>query len=188
MFGGCCCLPSPLPFVNDWQHWMCWNGIPWSWGWGQSGMSTVTAAGTYVCTGIRQSLAVFKPVRTLRQTLMRVKTHIPEDRKRGVVYEVPHKECHQTYIGETKRMLKVRLGEHEQVMKHVDPKNGIAVHTHELNHTIDWDGTRVKSSGMTGYWQRRTIEAIHIKLSEKTMYLDGGLQLPTIWNPVLKPP
>ena len=70
-------------------------------------------------------------------------------------------------------------------MKHVDPKNGIAVRTHELNHTIDWDGARVKRSGMTGYWQRRTIEAIHIKLSEKTMYLDGGLQLPTIWNPVL---
>ena len=26
---------------------------------------------------------------------MRVKTHIPEERKRGVVYEVPCKECHQ---------------------------------------------------------------------------------------------
>lgn len=45
----------PLPFANDWQHWrywMCWNSIPWSWGWGQSGMSTVTAAGTHVCTGV----------------------------------------------------------------------------------------------------------------------------------------
>ena len=35
--------------------------------------------------------AVFKPARTLRQTLMRVKTRIPEERKRGVVYEVPCK-------------------------------------------------------------------------------------------------
>ena len=87
-------------------------------------------------------------------------------------------------------MLKVRLGEHKQAVKRGDPKNGIAVHAHESNHTIDWDGARVKSSGMTGYWQRRTIEAIHIKLimSEKTMNLDGGLQLPTVWNPVLNPP
>ena len=54
--------------------------------------------------------------------------------------------------------------------------------------TIDWDGARVKRSGMTGYWQRGTIEAIHIKLSEKTMNLDGGIQLPTVWNPVLNPP
>ena len=100
-----------------------------------------------------------------------------------MVYEVPCKECHQTYIGETKRTLKVRLGEHKQPVK-----NGIAVHAYESNYTTDWDGARVKRSGMTGYWQRRTIEAIHIKLSEKTMNLDGGLQLPTVWNPVLNPP
>ena len=104
-----------------------------------------------------------------------------------MVYEVPCKECHQTYIGETKRMLKVRLREHKQAVKRGDPKNGITVHAHESNHTIDWDGARVKRSGMTGYWQRRTIEAIHIKLSE-TMNLDGGLQLLTVWNLVLNPP
>ena len=85
-------------------------------------------------------------------------------------------------------MLKVRLGEHKQAVKRGDPKNGIAVHVHESNHTIDWDGARVKRSGMISYWQRRTIEAIHIKLNEKTMNLDNGLQLPTMWNPVLNPP
>ena len=53
---------------------------------------------------------------------------------------------------------------------------------------LPWDGAKVKSSGKTGYWQRRTIKAIHIKLSEKTMNLDSGVQLPTVWNPVLKPP
>ena len=53
---------------------------------------------------------------------------------------------------------------------------------------IYWDGARVKRSGMTGYWQRTTTEAIHIKLMEKTMNLDGGLQLSTVWNPILDPP
>ena len=61
--------------------------------------------------------AVFKRARTLRQTLMQVKTRIPEERKRGMVYEVPCKECHQTYIGKTKRTLKVRLGEHKQAVE-----------------------------------------------------------------------
>ena len=65
-----------------------------------------------------------------------------------MVYEVPCKECHQTYIGETKRTLKVRLGEHKQAVKRGDPKNGIAVHAHESNHVIDWDGARVKRSSM----------------------------------------
>ena len=132
--------------------------------------------------------AVFKPARTLRQTLMRVKTHIPEERRRAVVCEVPCKECHLTYIGETKRMLKVRLGKHNQAVKRGAPKNGIAVHAHESNHMIDWDGARVKRSGMTDYWQRRTTKAIHIKMSEETMNQDCGLQLSTVWNPVLNPP
>ena len=132
-----------------------------------------------VCTPLRVK-AVFKPARTLRQTLMWVKTRILEERKREVVYEVPCKGCHQTYIGETKRTLKVRLGEHNQGVKHGDLKNGITVHAHESNHVIDWDGARVKRSGMTSYWQRRRTEAIHIKMSEETMNLDGGLQLSTV--------
>ena len=68
------------------------------------------------------------------------------------------------------------------------PKERHRSHAHESNCAIDWDGARVKRSSMTGYWQSRTIEAMDIKLSEKTMNLDGGLQLPTIWNPVLNPP
>ena len=131
---------------------------------------------------------VFKPARTLKQTLMRVKTNIPEEKKTGVIYEVPCEECPQTYIGETKRTLKVRLSEHKQAVKHGDPKNGIAVHAHESNHRIDWDGARVRRSGMTSYWRRRTTEAILIQQREETMNLDGGLQLPTLWNPVLNPP
>ena len=73
-----------------------------------------------VCSlGVR---AAFKPVRTLKQTLMRLKTRIPDERKRGVVYEVLCKESSKTYVGETKRTLKVRLGEHKQAVKRGDPK------------------------------------------------------------------
>ena len=81
-----------------------------------------------VCTslGVR---AAFKPVRTLKQTLMRLKTRIPEERKRGVVYKVPCKECSKTYVGETKRTLKVRLLEHKQAVKRGDHRNGIAIYT-----------------------------------------------------------
>ena len=56
----------------------------------------------------------------------------------------------------------------------MEMKNGTTVHARESNHTIRWDGARVKRSGMTGYCQRRTTEPIHIKQNEKTMNLDGG--------------
>ena len=122
-----------------------------------------------------------------RQTLIQVKTRTPDERKRSVVYEVPCKDCNHTYIGETKRTLKVRLGEHKKAVKRGDPRNGIAVHSHEQSHAIDWDGAIVKKS-VTGYWQRRIMEAILIKCTGESMNLDNGLQLPTMWNPILNPP
>ena len=139
-----------------------------------------------VCTplGVR---AAFKPMRTLRQTLMQLKNQIPEEKRRSVVYQVPCKDCSKTYIGETKRTLKVRLSEHKQAVKRYDPKNGIAVHAHESHHSIDWDGATVKRT-VTNYWQRRATEAIQIRTSGETMNLDSGLQLSTVWNPILNPP
>ena len=87
---------------------------------------------------------------------MKVKTRVPEEKKRRVVYEVPCKECSKTYIGETKRMLKVRLGEHKQAVKRGDPKNVIAVHAYETQHGIDWNGAQVKKME-ANYLRRRTM-------------------------------
>ena len=62
-----------------------------------------------VCTSLGVK-AAFRPMRTLRQALVKVKTPIPEEKKKGVMYEVPCKDCHRVHIGATKRTLKVRLG------------------------------------------------------------------------------
>ena len=102
--------------------------------------------------------AAFKPVKILKQALMKVKTRISDERKRCIVYEVPCKGCDKRYIGETKRILKVRLGEHKQAVKRGDPKSGIAVHAHESQHAIDGEGAGVKRC-VSGYWPRRTLEA-----------------------------
>ena len=65
-----------------------------------------------------------------------LKTRIPEERKRGVVYKSRARN-----VGESKRTLKVRLGEHKQAVKRGNPRNGIAVHAHETQHEIDWNAT-----------------------------------------------
>ena len=106
---------------------------------------------------------------------------MPDERKRGVVYEAPCKECRKTYVGETKKTLR------KQALKKGNPKNGIAVHAHETQHEINWNGAEVKKM-KANYWKRRTFEAIQIKASSETMNLDSCLKLPSVWNPILNPP
>ena len=48
-------------------------------------------------------LAAIKTEKTLRQTLMKVKTCAPEDKRGGFVYEMPCKDCRKTDVRETKR-------------------------------------------------------------------------------------
>ena len=67
--------------------------------------------------GLSNMRAVFKPCRTIRQTLVRVKNRIPEDKRKEVIYEMPCKDCEKLYIGETGRTLKKRVSEHKQAVR-----------------------------------------------------------------------
>ena len=42
---------------------------------------------------------------------------------KGVVYSIPYTDCQATYIGETGRMLKVRMAEHKRAVMRKDPLN-----------------------------------------------------------------
>ena len=136
-----------------------------------------------ICTplGVRP---VFKPARTLRQILTKVKTRIPQEKQTGVVYEIPCSDCREVYVGETKRPLKVRMGEHRQATCRGDQKNGIAVHVQKTDHHINWEGATVKRRE-SGFWQRRMAEAIQIRMRSPNMNLDKGLLLPMVWNSIL---
>ena len=84
--------------------------------------------------------AVFKSGHKLRQSLMRVKTAVKDEEKKGVVYEVLCGEYEQVYIGETG---KERLKEHQYAVRKENPKNGIAAHACQHQHEVDWDAAKV---------------------------------------------
>ena len=90
----------------------------------------------------------------------------------------------QLNTGESKRTLKVSMTEHKRAVKMSDPNNGIAVHVAKSQHSIDWPGAKVVRT-VHGYWEWRTMEAIEIRRSKRSMNLDKGLLLPSLWNPVL---
>ena len=54
---------------------------------------------------------------TLRSSLVHVKQPREDKRKKGVIYEVPCKDCQCVYIGETGRTLEKRLSEHKNAVK-----------------------------------------------------------------------
>ena len=74
--------------------------------------------------------AVFKSNGTLRQQLTKVKSPVPEMRKKDVVYTISCQDCDSQYIGETGRALGRRVTEHKYAVKTGDQKNGVAVHAY----------------------------------------------------------
>ena len=116
---------------------------------------------------------VFKPCRTIRHTLVRVKNRIPEDRRN---YEIPCKDCEKLYIGETGRTLKKRVS--EQAVRKFTMSNG--VQPMYIMKTIRLIGKELyKVIGQQEfYWKRRVTDAIMIhQHNQQTMNLDCGLNL-----------
>ena len=66
--------------------------------------------------------------------LVHVKHPREDKRKKGVIYEVPCKDCQCVYIGETGRTMEKRLSEHKNAVMKNDTKNGIAVHSWTKQH------------------------------------------------------
>ena len=124
--------------------------------------------------------AVFKSNLTIGRCLTTVKERPTKDSIKGVVYRVPC-ECGAAYIGETGRNLKLRLSEHKRSVKNKDPNNGLAVHAKLTNHKIMWDNAEVLTNEPN--WTKRKVkEALYIKRTDKTLNLDQGYQLDTVWR------
>ena len=100
---------------------------------------------------------------------MRVKSKIPQDQKKGVVYEVPCADCNSIYIGQTGRNLEMRLKEHQYAVKRQDE---IAVHAQESGHDVDWEAARVRmhEEHLT---KGKVLESILILESRDTTDLDA---------------
>lgn len=124
---------------------------------------------------------IYKSSGTLRSTLTRVKTRMPELKTRGVVYKVPCRDCEASYVGETGRTLQKRITECKYAVKTNDRKNGIAVHAWDQELRPDWEAAEVLETE-PHYWKRRVLEAIWIQKTPQTTNLDCGLALNEAWT------
>ena len=79
---------------------------------------------------------VFRPGRTLRTMLSRVKDRLPREKHSKVVYQIPC-DCGKAYIGETTRRLDTRLRKHRDAHhKGNTETSAVAEHTWNTLHSI----------------------------------------------------
>ena len=130
---------------------------------------------------------VFTTVSTLRQQLTRVKDIDPDLGRAGVVYKIPC-ECGQDYIGETKRVLRTRLKEHQAATRQGETdKSAIAEHAWTYQHRPLWDKISVVDEARKNNLLQIK-EAFHILLTEQKRLInkDHGTSIAGCWMSLLR--
>ena len=86
----------------------------------------------------------FYPYSTLRQMLVKPKDPVPHDHKKGIVYRISCKDCHQSYIGQSGRSLQHRLREHKRAVFCGNTNvSALAEHALSCGHEIDWENANI---------------------------------------------
>ena len=86
---------------------------------------------------------LFRPHRTLRQTLVNLKDRIPLQRT-GDFYRIPCGTCPKVYVGQTCRMLDHWLKEHKRALTSENlAQSTIVEHAFHESHAINWKEAKV---------------------------------------------
>lgn len=83
----------------------------------------------------------------------------------NVVYQFYCKDCPATYVGETKRSLKIRINEHK---KHKTENSVVSLHEINNNHTFDWVRAKILHFE-TNFRKRLLSEMIFIKINTNSI-------------------
>ena len=125
---------------------------------------------------------VVKPQTTLRQVLVHPKDKVEKQKKAGVVYKIPCRQCEKVYIGETGRQLRTRVSTNEH------HKSAITDHVCQNNHIMNWEESEILEQESDKF-KRWIKESICIRSNTPTMSRDkGAYQLSPIWTQVISTP
>ena len=125
-----------------------------------------------------------KPGKTIRDILVKPKDRTPQELQCGVIYKIPCADCDATYIGETGRQLKTRIGEHRKSVRLEGLSSAVGEHQMDTGHDIAWNDVSVLGTESRDY-PRKVREAIEIRSQHPSLNRDQGLELPALYNRVL---
>ena len=126
----------------------------------------------------------FKTKDTVRGKLTKVKPDNENQRTKDCVYEIPC-ECGRTYIGETKRPLKVRIKEHQRLAQLGETdKSRLVQHAWNEDHNVKWDEASIisKEEG----WRRRKLKEAAFMAITPNPISTPSLEIKNVWVPILR--
>ena len=109
--------------------------------------------------------ATSRPLKTLQQEFISLKSRPPVDQQTKVVYKIPCADCPWSYIGETGRCLKTRVTEHIRNTKAFKKGSNIATHTWLNDHSIDFNSAHLIDKG--NFNVRKTLESWQLAITNE---------------------
>jgi len=80
-----------------------------------------------------------------------------------VVYKIFCNDCSASYVGQTKRQLKIKTREHVNNSKSISAKPSVITeHMTEFSRSFDWNNVRILDTE-ANYFKRSVSEMLHIK-------------------------
>ena len=103
-----------------------------------------------------------KPSNKIVSSISKLKDPIATFDKSSIIYQIPCKNCPNSYIGESGRELKIRLNEHKKDVSQYNMRSLVAQHVLENGHQMDWENTKVLNI-QKNIKSRRVLESLYSK-------------------------
>ena len=127
----------------------------------------------------------YKPLNKLSNIFGLPKDPVEQNKKCGVVYEVPCADCDKVYVGQTGNSLETRLKQHQAACRLFQiEKSALAEHSVQADHRINWSDAKVITSE-TRWRQRLLAEAFHTTKRSDQALNRCDMSLPTVYKRLL---
>ena len=110
----------------------------------------------------------------LRRFIKVHKDPLLNEQKNNVVYKILCKDCDASYVGQTKRLLKIRIDEHRNHIRKNTAQHSVITDHRLLGHEFDWENVKILDEEKN-IRKRLMSEMIYIKRQRNGLNLQSDL-------------
>ena len=123
-----------------------------------------------------------KPMYKIGQLIPRPKTKLSKWQTKGIIYEIPCRNCEKTYIGHSGNSLGSRISQHKASIRLLQPeKSALAEHSIQLNHSMNFDATKILAVE-SNYSKRILLESYFISKNSSAINKNCDWSIPSIYS------